>query len=565
MTDESAHRELEETLKAADPRLLVYSSRLLKFSLAELACYAQVDHGAAHAFIVQNVALFRALGAAPASASVDTLWQLRPEVRDAVAARAAELVRLGALVNDDKGTDMTTMPDAMELLEETLQDLAGEDIADPEERRTECELAGIYLEAAEANVRDRERLSLPIDPSVRDRIQKAQATLAALNAPPPRNERSQPDPRWFKYELAFLLDWIALGSQASTVAHDSVDVAPDAFTLDKLLGMVVPSQHSASAGFVQPALAIHRKIDRVPAACKDELAAAIRQRLAQPIAQHGMLAALGTMAAVLDDACAAQPLFAAILAAAPEALGQDEYEAALLALARLARPRERLAAGSVPAAAACAYLLSAKELPAEQVALLAPAAMCSPAANACAILHMAAEAIFDQYGMKRDCAKRLGEEALMRNFALALYSQAFAPLRRDIATLMQTTHGIAFVRSLCDPQHCAMIITDANGSDYRVRAHQTLFEYSALEQIEPFPLKILRTSRAGEVLERIVREHRRAEQREQPPPHGPLGSSADERAATSATESLFTGSFVQLLRNKRHAQSAEAVSDPRSH
>lgn len=544
MNGQSTRLDFDEALEGADPHLLVCSSRLLTFYTAELARYAKVDLNAVRMFIEQNTALFHDLGVECAPG--DNLWQLRPEIRDEVAARAAKFVCQGLHSNHDEGADMTTMPVALDLLEETLDDLVGGCISDPSERSMECELARIYLNAAEANVRDRKELSLPIDDTIEFRIESARKKLAML-VKSADNEQSIRRPGLRRYELSFLLDWVSAGSKVSGSDRNSTDSSTLAFMIDSLLQIAFERQHPMGVESALHMLAMPQ-IDIELGIHEDKLPIMIRQRLAQPIASHSAFAALAILAAVLDDADSAQPLFAAVLTSGSEVLGPDEYKASLLALSWLARPRVRLATGNVKAAAACSYILSSmKELPAEHVALLAPAAMCSPNSKAGEILRMAAEAIFDQDGIKSCCAMSVNEEALMHNFALALFSQAFAPLKQNMAELLRSCHGTAFVRSLCDPQHHAIIITDANETDFCVRADKALYEFIEADEIKPFPLKIRKSSRDGLVLNAIIREHRRAETRQE-----------IRSENTGSEEAPKLPTFSKLLKQRRHADRDES-------
>jgi hypothetical protein len=560
-------------------KLLGGALRLLKFTARELSEHAGVKWETARAFAEDycNRGLFARLhsvaGPAGASGRPANCYEVLPEGREEIFRRLAQIrlaVTIEGRVAAVVSSDLPLEPPAedftpLALLESRLEALAEGEVTDEEEKDKLLEGARISRQGAEADFRAMiarraeasaiERFAMKLAAA---KIGLEQAEAAAVAAPavtapavavpeaaaPANTMEIIPFLQGASVAIRpFLQDWTApLPTEA--VPGDSA-TAPQ-----ELLNAAMTLSGDEAGSVFAASVALMRSRG---AWDEDWLRAALDERIGWLSASPELAttARLAVAAAMFDRAEAAEPLLGVLLRCRVATGADAEQEATrlcMLSLARLARPGG-VGADRLGPAAACQYLLARKKPAADELAILAPAALMGRYPARGALLGSLAERMFDGKRMKPEFQAHLHEAALARNLTLVLEHSRFVILEEHIANLLEKESGRGLFLSLSSPEHGALVLKDGNNkNEFHVDVAPHIVNYLGSRKQRPITLKLRKTS--ANLLSGVLTQRTWATLEQGPPPPG--AAEDQEALPTPATadqevEPAELPSFTQEL------------------
>jgi hypothetical protein len=488
-------------------RLFGAALSLAAFGTRELAQHAQVKANAARAFVEDNckAGLIERMPGSPVHRDEHggrprNLYRVRAERRDEILRLLAEIRRGPA-----EGTMATFPPDMaggdpedyspLALLESSLAALAKGEFDQAEERQELLDQADIRIRGAEADLRAMGANCADLREIERHavRLGAARQALAAARTPSIALPASAA-PAVADVFLRFLRDWtipVEVPEPEDRCTRDQLAAYDPGQVLDVVLHAAGTRPGSARSIF-EPALLLLQAQAGWTRDTSVAVAAQVCARVleASPSADAFGLAALAVIAAALEVRQAAEPLLTALLSSDLLDRIGAERRTCLMAIAHLARPsraaRDQL---TLTAASVCQYLLARRASAADELDILAPAALQAPHVGSGDLLHRVGSAMFNRGGMKSEWRRHANEGALVRNLVLALQGMGFALLQDHMPGLLEESYGRGLLLRMSAPEHEALDLTDANGSpDFIIRVGRRVAAHLGVNQPLPVPL-----------------------------------------------------------------------------
>nr|WP_298689587.1 hypothetical protein [uncultured Dongia sp.] len=493
-------------------RLLAAASRLDHFTASQLAAQAGVSYEAARSFVRRSRYIRRSgKGRSRGPGQPEAIYQIDPESKEVVAEELAEIRRVVGNI----GAEVPALnePTAQQLLEDTLVALERGAVLDPRDREEELRFADRYLMAVQAELKERRVLAYPVGIGEARALEDAQRRLARLRSDVQLDEPLAELPL---SEVGRDLQ----GTMIQSMEDWTASLQPDALTereaehitrrhgirhvIEQALETALAKAQAETAAYL-PAAVLHRLRPALNVARRREAAATISDWLQQPSVRNDVFSvlALAMAASVIASGGAAEALLGAILSRSfNQGADRNARRVVRLALASLARPKSH---EPHEAAAACLFLIGRTDADANDVEVMAPAALRAPRGSAAGVLTDLTEVLFRRSGSGRYAVERTNAGATLRNVACAFASENFAPLPEALVRLFNKGQP-AFVDAIRDPRHKALIITDSSdegGTAFVTWPHEPVAKVLDSDgPLRPTPLSIEINTDLGRYLQR---------------------------------------------------------------